>query len=201
MPDVPLVAHSLAEAYLYLMATPCGACGKGPLEGSDAHSIDSDQGSASVAIPAACGACGERVDIRFALTEGLGADPNGPPIVNPTDEPSRIIDVAQWVTLFRMITEAAAKEEGKVAARELGLEAAQCLDEALRFYDDGENDLPPAEAFYCESSRRRFADHPQQFSRQRLIDLRAKLPTASAMRSRIEAGNSGKKKPWWRRWR
>jgi len=97
-------------------------------------------------------------------------------VVNSTDEPSWILDVAQWLTLFSMMTEMAGKESDKTAARRLSLEAAQCLDEALKFYEE-DNDLPPTEAFFHQGSRDRFRDHPQQFSRQRLLHLRSRLPT------------------------
>ena len=39
-PEDPLVAHSLAEAYLYLLATPCGNCGEGPVVAQDVSSED-----------------------------------------------------------------------------------------------------------------------------------------------------------------
>jgi hypothetical protein len=127
---------------------------------------------------------------------GGAADADGPTVVNPTDEPSRILDVGQWILLFRMSLEAADKEVDKVLARRLGIEAAQCLEEALKFYDEVDNDLPPPEAFFDEASRERFRDAPEQFSRRRLIELRSKLPSPSTIRSRPSAG---KKKSWWRR--
>ena len=200
MPDTPLVAHSLAEAYLYLMATPCAACGKGLLKGEDARPIEGDRDPMVVSIAVACGACDAREEYRFELPQGLGTDPNGgPAVVNPTDEPSKAIDVAQWITLFRMIAEAAAKETDKVEARRLGLESAQCLEEALKFYDDADNDLPPSEAFFHATSRERLAKTPEQFSRQRLIELRAKLPTIAVMRSHAATEHKPRKRRWWRR--
>jgi hypothetical protein len=75
-----------------------------------------------------------------------------------------------------MMTEAAGKEKNKTEARRLALEAAQCLDEALKFYVE-DNDLPTKDTFFHHGSRQRFRDHPEQFSRQRLLHLRSKLPT------------------------
>lgn len=200
MPDGPLIAHSLAEAYLYLMATPCPSCGRGPLQGSDARAPDEKHTQRiRLAIDVRCNACGQSSPLTFDLPLGLGTTKDresGPAVVNPTEEPSQIIDVAQWLTLFRMITEAASREANKVEARMLGLEAAQCLEEALRFYEDQDNDLPPREAFFHDSSRKRLADHPEQFSRRRLVELRAKLPTISVMR---DALSDRKKRSWWRR--
>lgn len=200
MSDAPLVAHSLAEAYLYLMATPCSSCAKGPLNGSEARSVQGLSEPMVVAITATCGACRNVTELTFQLPHGLGIDESvGPPLVNPTDEPSRIIDVARWITLFRVITEAAGKESDKMEARRLGLEAAQCLEEALKFYDDRDNALPPPEAFFHETSRRRFHDNPEHFAKQRLINLRAKLPSTSVMISSLSSGGKARKKRWWRR--
>jgi hypothetical protein len=56
------------------------------------------------------------------------------------------------------------------------MDAAQCLREALKFYDDEDNDLPPRNALFHEASRRRFWDHPEEFSRQRLLNALSRLP-------------------------
>ena len=118
--------------------------------------------------------------------------------INATDQPSRIIDVAQWLTLAHVIAEAASRETEKTHARQLGIDAAQCLSEALKFYDEPENDLPPAEAFFHDASRRRFRENPEEFSRQRVLDMRSRLPGPSA-------GGSGPAPPapagimrWWK---
>lgn len=194
-----LVAHSLAEAYFYLMITPCDGCGKGPLKGSDAVRSGGDSPVLSVEIEATCGACNRQSKLRFHLPHGTGVDEGtGLPNVNPTDEPSGIIDAGQWLTLFRVITVKAAETKDKADSRRLGLEAAQCLEEALMFYEE-DNDLPPGSACFVESSRRRLADHPQEFSRQRLINLRAKLPSINVMRARAAQDSHPAKRRWWRR--
>lgn len=196
MAGEPLVAHSLAEAYFYIAAMPCQDCDAGPLKGSDARRTSAEDDELAVSIDVCCRVCGAEQSMLFALPHGLGTH-RQPAITNPTAEPSSIIDVGQWIMLFRVITEAAAKEKNKVEVRRLGLEAAQCLEEALKFYDK-DNDLPPSEAFFTESSRRRLQEHPQQFSRQRLLDLRSKLPTMAKMRARL--ADTGDKRPFWRRW-
>jgi len=200
MSDGPLTAHSLAEVYLYLMATPCGECGRGPLQGGDARAAQHDWGMGLV-VDVTCGACKDETQPVFRVPrDQLAAAKNLPPdavaVVNPTDEPSRIIDVAGWVTLFSVIAEGAGKIADKVEARKVGYEAAQCLEEALKFYDD-DNDLPPDSAFYSEASRRLLREHPDKLARSRLIDLRAKLPTLDAMEKRLA---HIKKKRWWKPW-
>ena len=206
MSEGPLVAHSLAEVYLYLMVTPCAACGAGPLKGRDARPTQAESAVAvaDVLVDVTCAACGNQSAFRFEvpaedLVAAKAARPDSAARVSAADEPSRIIDVGGWLTLFSVIAEAAAKAVDKVEARKLGYEAAQCLEEALKFYDD-ENDLPPDEAFFSEDSRRRYREHPQRLARSRLIDLRAKLPSIDAMEKRL-ASAGAKKKPWWRLWR
>lgn len=200
MCDRPLAAHSLAEVYLYLMVTPCRECGRGPLRGGDARAVRQDWGLGLV-VDVACGTCQAQTRPMFEVPpDQLAAAKKLPPdavaTVNPTDQPSQIIDVAGWVTLFKVIVERAAKTGDKVEARKLGYEAAQCLEEALKFYDD-DNDLPPDSAFFSEASRRRYRDHPDKLARSRLINLRAKLPTLDAMEKQLA---HTRKKRWWKPW-
>lgn len=77
--------------------------------------------------------------------------------------------------LSGMIAATASTEPDRQKKRRLLIEAAQCLDEALKFYID-DNDLPPSGAFLHEGSKQRFRQNPGQFSRERLIHLRSKLP-------------------------
>ena len=120
------------------------------------------------------------------------------PRINPSPEPSRIIDVGQWLTLFRVILEAASQAAGRAESRRLGYEAAQCLDEALKFYDE-DSDLPPEDAFFHEATADRFRSHPELFARQRLLAMRDKLPSLDAMERRL-AGKPTRPRSWWRRW-
>ena len=198
MPEHPLVAHSLGEAYYYLMVQHCAACRSGALTGGDGKRLGDASGSVLVEIEAVCRSChaSSRFEFRLPNEQGL-ARSSEPTFINDSDEPSSLIDVAQWITLFRVTTEAAAGEPDKQAARLKGIEAAQCLEEALKFYDDPENDLPRDSALFTAESRRRMRDHPEQFSRQRLIELRAKLPALNVMR---RSAHSCRSKPWWRFW-
>ena len=200
MPDTPLMAHSMLEAYLYLMATPCASCGEGPLEGAEARFLDDDDRTV-FSIDTSCGACGALTAVTFQLSGRPAAD-NGvrQTVVNPTDEPSHIVDVAQWITLAHVILEDAQRETDRVRARNLNLKAAQCLEEALKFYDDADNDLPPPEAFLLDASRRGFRENPEEFSKRRLIGLKSKLPSPSPSESGIRsAGRPGQGRRWRKR--
>lgn len=199
-PALPI--HSLAEAYLYLMVTPCDGCKTGPLAADEAR-VQHDADARILTIPVKCRKCGRGADITFDTTDvepgGFAArTPGSVARVNPTDEPSRIIDLAGWVTLFAVIADTAGKTDAPPEALHLKMEAAQCLDEALKFYED-DNDLPPSEAFFRESSRRQFSEHPATFSRQRLIELRARMPTLRPTGRGTVSGDPPRRKRrrWW----
>lgn len=201
MPDKPLPAHSLAEVYLYLMATPCPLCGRGPLEGADPQPHRTGRTGLVLHMPVTCGGCLATNEMHFEVPADAGMiDKDAPPLINDTDDPSEIIDLAQWVTLFRTIADAAARQKNKHESRRLGIEAALCLEEGMKFYAGDGNDLPPPEAFFTEASKTRFRERPEQFSRRRLADLRAKLPTVSRMVSQTTKLRQAKKRPWWKVW-
>ncbi|HOW72476.1 MAG TPA: hypothetical protein PKY77_17900 [Phycisphaerae bacterium] len=200
-----LILHSFAEAYLYLLLNRCAGCVEGTLV-MDWTRVTQDPERGMVSAVFACRACGQaglfRLDARlvdaesirpgdFAAWEKPGSQPVVPP-VNPTDEASRVIDVAGWLTLFGVLSEKAreiARQATKVreraVVRQLQIQAGQCLDEALAFYLE-DNDLPPREAFFSEDSWRQFMERPALFVRDRLIDLRSGLP--------LQAGGSGRRK-------
>ncbi len=195
-PDDRLTANSLVEAYLYLKVTPCASCGRGPLRGSEPRLAGEAGGASTVTIAVTCAACRCETTETFHLEDPQIGEHSTLPGINPTDEPSHILDVGQWIVLFRMLTEEAAREADRVQARSLGIKAARCLDEALKFYDEQDNDLPPSEAFFCKTSRARFRESPEQFSRQRLLGMRSKLPRPYLMQ---DGGDVPRKKPWWKR--
>ncbi len=205
MTDVERVLpiSSLAEAAYYLMVTPCAACASGPLE-TNAGRLDRRTDTGVLIVPAICRACGTGREILFATArlrtddrwpaEPIGAadgpewdEPSGG--INPNDEPSEIIDVAGWLMLFTLLSERASRQEQQArslpdrsACRRLQMRAAACLTEALKFYD-ADNDLPPEEAFFAAASRRQFREHPELFTRDRLIGLLARLPWSRNGRS------------------
>lgn len=196
-----LVANSLSEIYFYLMVTCCPVCGRGSLQSQKVGPRGDEAQPMTVVADLRCNGCGRESELSFELPHGLGDDLKREfPMVNPTDEPSTLIDLAQWMTLFRIITEAASKESEKTQARRLGLEAAMCLDEALKFYHDEENAIPHDSAFFHESSRLRFRRNPEHFAKERLLGFRDKLPKTTVMRSSIRSGGRQAKKRWWR-WR
>jgi hypothetical protein len=195
--DEPLQAHTLNEVRYYLMVTPCQACGKGPWE------VLTPNGTAAAEpvglARARCRHCGAEREFRFRCdapspTHGVEAE-----TINPTDEPSRIVDLGEWLSLFYLLIEAAASQESKPATRREGYRAALCLAEALKFY--GDDELPPASAFFSERSAAAYRQHPESFARQRLRDMQAKLPKLDAMHRRLQREDRGGRRGWWRFWR
>jgi len=176
--------------------TPCSRCGGGPLAaGDDAAGFNGQTGV--LTIRAICPACKALTDIRLDAC-GLGDSMIEQDLSfaedaiilscvanNPTDESSHVIDVAGWLTVYGMLVDRAGKAadradiiEGRAFVRRLQVRAADCLDEALKFFD-ADNELPPADAFFTEKGLNRFREHPDLFTRDRLIDLKAKLPAAT----------------------
>jgi hypothetical protein len=117
-------------------------------------------------------------------------------VINPTDAPSSLLDVGQWLSLHSMMVALADRSHDRTEVRLLLLDARACLEEALKFYSDAGNDLPPDEALFAPSSRARRRAHPEQFSRRRLLALASRLPRpTSADVRRSEFPES----MWWRR--
>ena len=197
MPDASLPANSLAECYLYLKVTPCSICRSGATEPGEPVV---DHAGRDVRITVSCGNCGGSVQYRFT-TDAVNSpvDPlSAPGPINTTSKPSQLIDIAQWVTLHGLLREMANASPDRQEARWLAHRAAQCLDEALRFYPDGE-ELPPADAFYADSSRQAFREHPERFARERLLAMRGRLP-AVGVEERVFSRVSSKGRPWWKFW-
>lgn len=174
-----LHAHTLSEAKLYLFAQTCPQCGLGPMHADRAGSLSDSasgsdgaetSGSEPVELTAYCASCQasltERFEIDFPTLDEL----------NPADAPSRILDVTDWVALSAALVELAERQDAAARKRSLKIESGDCLREALKFYADGDNDLPPASACFSAEARDRVRDFPNEYSRQRLRDLLAKLP-------------------------
>jgi hypothetical protein len=183
------------------MATPCPQCDKGPFAFSDEPTLPT--GETPATATARCKNCDHEHSFRYTLPKDARVPDRDDlyPEINPTDEPSRILDVGQWITLFRIVLESASRETDKVEARRLGYEAAQCLEEAIKFYDD--NELPPPEAVFTDATRQRLRSHPQQFAKQQLLAMRAKLPAMPVIRRHVQADQSGLESPkrqWWKFW-
>lgn len=192
MSESPIRVHSVAEAFLCVMVRPCRICGKGPLTASgEIRRVGDSPGSWQ--LDAQCKACKSPETLALEIDpvpSRLGAQSN---LINPTPHRSEAVDLLGWLTLYRTIVATVKSAANPVEARKLAAEAAQCLDEALKFYEL-ENELPPKGAFFSKESRQRFADHPDQFARSRWREERLKLPAGP---STPTITPTAKRRSWW----
>lgn len=188
--------HSVAEAYLCLMVRRCPVCDHGPLEArADLTKVSSGEGGWD--LPTTCPTCGHDEPLTFQIEPEPTPEQAASNWINPTKERSRAIDLLGWLTIYRSILTASQKETDKTEFRKLAIECAQCLDEALKFYEP-DNELPNENAFYREESLTRFRDRPQQFARSRWLHERSKLPTV--VFRNVDSPTTGRRR-WWQFWR
>ena len=195
--DQPLPAHTFDEARYYLMVTACGACGAGPWQIDSTDRLQSPE--TPVAVQAHCRRCGAKRTFRFLCQSDTQRTPHEAELINPTAQPSRIVDLAQWMSLFYMLVESTASEQDKAATRRTGYSAALCLAEALKFY--GDDELPQERAFFTEKTLAAFREHPEKFARQKLRDMQAKLPALSQIAGRVARDERSIGKRWWQFWK
>ncbi len=200
-----LPARSTVERHFYLMVLQCGKCGRGPF--TLVRTEQTPDGREDLWY-VRCRQCQQGQCLRFDR-EKLAVDEatniaSDLPEVNPTDHPSELIDVGQWLALFYSILNAAANQQDRKEAQRLGYEATLCLEEALKFYRD-DNELPGERAVWVQASRERLKEHPEMFVRQKLLAMREKLPNIEVMRQAMRKSENltqvdGKKTRWWNRW-
>jgi len=188
----PVPAHSVAEAYLYLKVARCPACGRGGLRADGELTRARDDWE----ISCACTACRKRVTIHFDIQPVPTREAAQSSVINPTPKPSRAIDLLGWLQLFQQIATAAGREKDKTLGRELAIEAARCLDEALKFYD-GDNELPAPSAFFTAEGKTALRQHPQRFARSIWLQRRAKLPQAREAGADSATNPRKAKRRWW----
>ncbi len=195
--DLPLQAHTFNEGRYYLMVRPCPACESGPMQIESKQVSPGDDGW--ITARTRCDHCGGSESFTFRCdTEPEQTDQTAE-VINPTDSPSRIVDLAGWLSLFYMLAEAAAANDDKFATRRDGYRAALCLAEALKFYDD--NELPGEAAFFSDETRSVFREHPEEYARQKLRDMQARLPALSRMAKTVRKDTHTAKPKWWQLWK
>ena len=197
----PLQAKTFNEVRYYLMVTSCRSCGRGPLKLDTARQRpEPGQPPGAMTVEGHCGHCGERFSVQFSCQYDLPLSGPEADCINPSGEPSAIVDLSQWISLFYLLLETAASEQSKPATRRAGFMAALCLAEALKFYE-GDDELPPAAAFFSEATAEIFRQHPERFARQKLLDMRAKLPGLHTMAVNVARDRRGGRRKWWRFWK
>jgi hypothetical protein len=196
-PEQSRPAYTINEVMYFLSVTPCHACGKGPLVPARRHPEFTP--GEPFELPGQCSQCGGVVSFTFTVDLPLDREWPDSEFINPSDEPSRIIGLAQWLSLFYTLVEHAAGQ-GPQGSRRTGLHAALCIEEALKFYD-ADDEMPPPEAFLSGTGRDAFQRQPEKFSQSRLRAMRDKLPGLHTITRRIERDVNPPEKKWWQFWR
>ena len=191
----PLRAHTSNELHYYLMVTPCAHCGRGPLVPEE---TDLPVAGGEATVRARCKRCGFEVAFSFHWEHDVPADTDDADCINPSRQPSRIIDLSQWVSLYYLFSESAASAGSPVDARISARQASLCLSEALKFYRGEE--LPPESAFFREASVAAFRQNPANFARTRLRDLQAMLPAPAHRPAPTPSAQRDGPHPWWKFW-
>lgn len=192
-PEGLLTAHSIAEAFLFAQLTFCPRCKRRPIRPAERLRATGAAHDPWI-LRVDCSGCRQSTELQFRI------DP--PPVdrlrpdrtINPTPRRSELIDIVGWTVLARGIVDGAETTKDAAEARDMLLEAGQCLNEALRFFG-ARGEAPPDDAFFSEQSRARQREHPEQFSRSAILALQERLPVASSA-----APAARVKRPWWKFW-
>ncbi len=197
-----LAAYSKTERHFYLMVLRCEKCNYGPFDFVSEETL-TDKNIDIWYVR--CRKChrGKQLFFDRNYLKVENEDRNSLPVVNPSNEPSKLVDLGQWLAIFYAIIESAANEKNRILARRLGYEATLALEEAIKFYSPNE-ELPPPEAFWTEESKKRFREHPELFSKARLLRMREKLPKTNIIAQIINKlddskNTSGHKSSWWKK--
>ncbi len=204
---VPL--HSVQEEYFYLMVNPC-ACGM-PWRTGDQQAAPGGGGLVHP-VHATCPGCGAERTFTFALRQRPEAARPAPVReVNPTDEPSRAIDLGQWMTLARFYLARIERLRDAVAKAQSLLDARQCLEEALKFFPPAA-ETAPADALWTDAGRHVAAETPDLLTRPRIETMLARLPAKDDLQ-RVDAPEQRefekalkqearrRKGRWWQLWK
>ena len=169
--------HSVQEEYFYMMVHPC-TCG-GPWL-SQGQEVEEQEAKVLHRVTAACFKCNKERTFHFLLDERPG--PKDPiRAINPTEEPSRALDLAEWLGLAEFYLGRIERLDAKVEKAQSLLDARQCLEEARKFFS-AEDEAPPAPALWSEKSRRAAEARPEAFRRSTIEGMLERLPPLERLR-------------------
>jgi hypothetical protein len=176
-PDEAVHVHSVQEEYFYLMVHHC-PCGGPWLTGGQAFDESAERLGHN--LEAECFKCKAKRAFHFTLDSAAG--PKGPVRqINPTSEPSRALDAAQWLDLAQFYLGRIERLKKPVERAQSLLDARQCLEEALKFYGPAD-DSPPPGALWSDESRRKAARNPAAFRRPALEAMLERIPSTERLR-------------------
>jgi hypothetical protein len=176
-PETAVHLHGVQEEYFYLMVHHC-ACG-GPWM-TESQQIEENGPHPRHRIEARCFKCKSQRTFLFSIdSQGTSKEPVRQ--VNPTAEPSRALDVVQWMDLAQFYLGRIERLKTPVEKAQSLLDARQCIEEALKFYAPTD-DAPPHTAIWSDDSRKKAAARPETFRRAALVAMLEKIPAMDRLR-------------------
>ena len=176
-PEAAVHVHSVQEEYFYLMVHRC-ACG-GPWQ-TESQQVDESPHRLVHRVEAQCFKCKARRTLHFVLDSHGG--PKGPVRqVNPTADPSRALDVAEWMDLAQFYLGRIDRLKDPVERTQSLLDARQCLEEAMKFYGPSD-EVPPASALWSEAGRAKASARPDTFRREAIAAMLQRIPATERLR-------------------
>ena len=192
---IEIAAHSIAEEHIFIDTMRCHRCGEEQMR-REMHNFP-------CTWIAKCMACNQMCEIVSTTSlimtdEYLQALNSGDGRrikrfqrrYNHTDEPSNIIELTQWLeltTLFRSQMDELAERGGRASASYVVAEfqLVQCLQEALKFYKEDQDD-PPREAFFSEESYAHYQADTDPFSQKVLRSILSQQRTPEDIEEDLE---------------
>ena len=186
--DEPLRVHSPMELAFFLDVVSCARCGRGPLGVRAARCAGREPTDELPAcVQTHCRSCKAQRTFHVEW------------IKHAADQPSELVDLAQWVGLYFLYADQVGKAKTPTESRAAARRATQCLAEALKFY--GPEEMPPESAFRKEQSLAAFRNNPANFAHTRLRELQAMLPVAAdAGQAEQSDDKHDDHKAWWKLW-
>ena len=176
-PETAVHVHGVQEEYFYLMVHHC-ACG-GPWLTESQH-VEENGAHPHHRIETHCFKCQTRRTFLFTIDSQANSKE---PVrqVNQTAEPSRAIDVVEWMNLAQFYLGRIEHLKEAVEKAQSLLDARQCVEEALKFYGP-DADAPPPAALWSDASRRKAAAQPGNFRRAAMVAMLEKIPSMDRLR-------------------
>jgi hypothetical protein len=161
-----LFARSPEECHYYMELHPC-ECGEEAFDWSR-HQLEQRSGRLVSVYLGGCGRCGVQRRFEFEVTGDLP-----PPPAFGRDEPSRIIDPGEFLSLGRRAVELVPDDPAELSEEDLDVAygavemAVAAVAEVLKFVPAGA-DAVPGEAMVSPLGRALYARGPEEFDRVRL---------------------------------
>jgi hypothetical protein len=177
-PDDAVLVHSVQEEYFYMMVHRC-TCGGAWLEKS--QTVEEGGQQLRHRVEAECFKCKTRRTFHFIMDAPAQGPKGSIRQISSTAQPSRALDAAEWMELARFYLGRIERLKKAVERAQSLLDARQCLEEAMKFYPAGAQQLSP-EALWSDKSRQAVAASPETFLRATLEEMLSRIPPMDRLR-------------------